>query len=95
MLKRPVIDHVIITEHNYEPEKQFEKEMDREIRKIKKEEKKKIKTSFEKGEIKGIGIGKQKKAIEVAQRMLSKNYPIEEITGLTNLSKEEIILLGK
>ena len=48
-----------------------------------------------KGEKVGEIKGEQNKAIEVAQRMLSKNYPIEEIIGLTNLSKEEINLLGK
>ena len=47
------------------------------------------------GEIKGKKVGGYEKAIEVAQRMLYKNYPIEEITGLTNLSKKEISLLGK
>jgi predicted transposase/invertase (TIGR01784 family) len=55
----------------------------------------KIMTVARQLERKGKREGEQKKAIEVAQRMLSKNYPIEEITGLTNLLKEEISLLGK
>ena len=109
ILKRPVRDHVIITEHSYysfknsglfrillqsikylpyyEREKQFEKEMDREIRKIKKEEQKKIKTSFEKGEIKG----RKEEKIQIALIMRANGYKTDEIAQLTGLSASDIM----
>jgi hypothetical protein len=43
----------------------------------------------------GEKIGKMKAKKEIAQKMLSTHYSIEEIARITKLSKKEISLLGK
>ena len=48
-----------------------------------------------KGEKKGEIEGRQTRSIEITQGMLVKNYPIEDIIQLTQLSKEEINRLKK
>ena len=42
------------------------------------------------GEKKGIDLGKRKKQIEIAQKLLEKKMDIEEIEEITGLTKEEI-----
>ena len=53
-----------------------------------------IDTSFEEGEKvgydKGYDKGKAEKAREMAKAMKIKGYPIEDISGLTQVPKEEI-----
>jgi predicted transposase/invertase (TIGR01784 family) len=39
--------------------------------------------------------GREEEKIQIAQNMLAKNYPIEEIVQLTQLSKEEVCRLKK
>lgn len=43
-----------------------------------------------KGFTEGLADGEKKKQIEIAKKMKSKNIPIDEISELTGLSKEEI-----
>jgi len=48
------------------------------------------KKGYEKGEKAGIDKGKDEKAGEMAKTMKIKGYPLEEISGLTQIPKEEI-----
>jgi predicted transposase/invertase (TIGR01784 family) len=54
-----------------------------------------VKKGEVKGKIEGKREGEMREKKAIAQKMLSTNYSIEEIARLTNLSKEEISLLGK
>jgi len=49
-----------------------------------------IKNYEQRGEIRGRAEGENKKAIEIAKKMLSKNHSISDISDLTGLSPEEI-----
>jgi predicted transposase/invertase (TIGR01784 family) len=49
-----------------------------------------IDTSFEEGEKVGYDKGKAEKAREMAKTMKIKGYPIEDISELTQVPKEEI-----
>ena len=49
-----------------------------------------LEKGIEKGIQKGIEIGEKKRAVENARRMKSKSYPVEDITEITGLSREEI-----
>ena len=49
-----------------------------------------IRNYEQKGEIRGRAEGENKKAIEIAKKMLSKNHSISDISDLTGLSPEEI-----
>jgi predicted transposase/invertase (TIGR01784 family) len=42
------------------------------------------------GEARGEAKGEEKKAIEIAKAMLTKNKPMEEIVEFTSLTVEEI-----
>ena len=42
------------------------------------------------GETRGIKKGREETKLATAKKMLSKNYPIDEISDITGLSKEEI-----
>ena len=44
---------------------------------------------------KGIGIGLEKKAYEIAQRMISKGLDVDTIADLTGLTKEEVAKLAE
>jgi hypothetical protein len=59
--------------------------MDREIRKIKKEEQKKIKVSREEG--------RKEEKIQIAVSMRSNGYEVGEIAKLTGLSASDIMNL--
>ena len=43
----------------------------------------------------GIGIGLEKKAYEIAQRMISKGLDVDTIADLTGLTKEEVAKLAE
>jgi len=49
-----------------------------------------IRNYEQRGEIRGRAEGENKKAIEIAKKMLSKNHSISDIYDLTGLSPEEI-----
>ncbi|OAV70646.1 hypothetical protein Barb4_01220 [Bacteroidales bacterium Barb4] len=49
-----------------------------------------MKNSMDTTKAEGKAEGKAEEKIETAQRMLSKNYPIDVITDCTGLSAEEI-----
>ena len=49
-----------------------------------------IRNYEQRGEIRGRAEGENKKAIEIAKKMLSKNHSISDISDLTGLSPEEI-----
>ena len=49
-----------------------------------------VDAKMEVAEEKGIEEGKKQKQLEIAKKMKNKNKSIEEITELTELSKEEI-----
>jgi predicted transposase/invertase (TIGR01784 family) len=53
-------------------------------------EKRGLEAGRKEGEANGIVKGKTEEKLEIAKKMLEKNFPIEEITALTGLSKEEI-----
>ena len=44
---------------------------------------------------KGIGIGLEKKAYEIAQRMIAKGLDVDTIADYTGLTKDEILTLQK
>lgn len=44
---------------------------------------------------KGIGIGLEKKAYEIAQRMIAKGLDVDTIADLTGLTKEEVAKLAE
>jgi DNA repair protein RadC len=104
IMKTPVLDHVIITDHSYysfkssgllevlensnkyvlpyDLEKQYHQEMEEEIKRIEKENAKRVKESLKKGE----EIGLRKTAIS----MLEKGFETKAIHEITGLSKEII-----
>ena len=43
----------------------------------------------------GIGIGREKKAYEIAQRMIAKGLDVDTIADLTGLTKEEVAKLAE
>ena len=43
----------------------------------------------------GIAEGKEERNVEIAKSMLDKNYGIQEIIGLTGLSKKELKKIQK
>ena len=45
------------------------------------------------GKILGLSEGKRENSIEIAKKMLNKDRPIEEISEITGLTKEEILKL--
>ena len=49
-----------------------------------------IHTAEYNGEKKGIKKGREEKAIEMARKMKAKDYSIDEIIELTNLTEEQI-----
>ena len=49
--------------------------------------------SYNNGKFEGISQGKKENSIEIAGKMLIKNKPIEEISDITGLTKEEILKL--
>ncbi len=52
-----------------------------------------IEESYNDGIAEGISKGKQENSIEIAIKMLNKDKPIEEISEITGLTKEEILKL--
>jgi predicted transposase/invertase (TIGR01784 family) len=52
-----------------------------------------IRNYEQRGEIRGRAEGENKKAIEIAKKMLSKNHSISDISDLIGLSPEEILKL--
>ena len=49
----------------------------------------------ERGEERGEKRGEMQKALDIARRMLEKNYPIEQVVDLTMLTKQEVEELSK
>ena len=49
--------------------------------------------SYNSGKSEGLSQGKKENSIEIATKMLIKNKPIEEISDITGLTKEEILNL--
>ena len=49
--------------------------------------------SYNSGKSEGLSQGKKENSIEIATKMLIKNKPIEEISDITGLTKEEILKL--
>ena len=47
------------------------------------------------GEERGEKRGEMQKALDIARRMLEKNYPMEQIVDLTMLTKQEVEELSK
>ena len=45
----------------------------------------------EKGRKEGIEIGAQQKAVEAAENMIKKNYPVDDICEITGLSLEQLL----
>ena len=43
----------------------------------------------------GIGIGREKKAYEIAQKMIAKGLDVDTIADLTGLTKEEVAKLAE
>ena len=41
----------------------------------------------------GIEIGAQQKAVEAAENMMKKNYPVDDICEITGLSLEQVLEL--
>ena len=39
----------------------------------------------------GIEIGAQQKAVEAAENMMKKNYPVDDICEITGLSLEQVL----
>ncbi len=39
----------------------------------------------------GIEIGAQQKAVETAENMMKKNYPVDDICEITGLSLEQVL----
>lgn len=44
---------------------------------------------------KNIQQGMHKKAVEISTKMLQRGYQIEEISGITNLTSDEVVKLKK
>lgn len=104
IMKTPVLDHVIITQHGYysfkssgllealensnkyvlpyDLERQYHQEMEEEIKRIKKENAKRIKESLQKG--------RQEEKIEIAVSMLKEGSDGGFIQKITGLSLQEI-----
>ena len=49
----------------------------------------------ERGEERGEKRGEMQKALDIARRMLEKNYPMEQIVDLTMLTKQEVEELSR
>ena len=49
--------------------------------------------SYNSGKSEGVSQGKKENSIEIATKMLIKNKPIEEISDITGLTREEILKL--
>ena len=49
----------------------------------------------ERGEKRGEKRGEMQKALDIARRMLEKNYPMEQVVDLTMLTKQEVEELSK
>ena len=49
----------------------------------------------ERGEERGEKRGEMQKALDIARRMLEKNYPMEQVVDLTMLTKQEVEELSK
>ena len=49
--------------------------------------------SYNNGKFEGVSQGKKENSIEIAGKMLIKNKPIEEISDITGLTREEILKL--
>ena len=47
------------------------------------------------GEERGEKRGEMQKALDIARRMLEKNYPMEQIVDITKLTKQEVEELSK
>ena len=47
------------------------------------------------GEERGEKRGEMQKALDIARRMLEKNYPMEQVVDLTMLTKQEVEKLSK
>ena len=47
------------------------------------------------GEERGEKRGEMQKALDIARRMLEKNYPMEKVVDLTMLTKQEVEELSK
>lgn len=47
------------------------------------------------GEERGKKRGEMQKALDIARRMLEKNYPTEQVVDLTMLTKQEVEELSK
>ena len=47
------------------------------------------------GEERGEKRGEMQKALDIARRMLEKNYPMEQVVDLTMLTKQEVEELRK
>ena len=47
------------------------------------------------GEERGEKRGEMQKALDIARRMLEKNYPMEQVVDLTMLTKQEVEELKK
>ena len=47
------------------------------------------------GEKRGEKRGEMQKALDIARRMLEKNYPMEQVVDLTMLTKQEVEELKK
>ena len=45
------------------------------------------------GREEGIAIGAQQKAVEAAENMMKKNYPIDDICEITGLSLDQVLEL--
>ncbi len=123
IMKTPVLDHVIITQHSYysfkssgllealensnkyvlpyDLERQYHEEMEQEIKRIEKENAKRVKESLQKGEEKGLkkGLkegeekgrqeGLRKTAISMLQEGLETNL-ISKVTGMSLQQIEQI-----
>ena len=51
--------------------------------------------SYQKGIEKGIEKGQQRKAVEIAQKLLAMNLSLEQIAAITQLSLAQIATLKK
>ena len=49
----------------------------------------------ERGEERGEKRGEMQKALDIARRMLEKNYPMEQVVDLTMLTKQEVEELSR
>ena len=47
------------------------------------------------GEKRGEKRGEMQKALDIARRMLEKNYPMEQVVDLTMLTKQEVEELSR